>query len=40
MEKVEKMKHPEGLHLVNITTVIQNFYAYGIISFLVLLLEV
>jgi len=36
MEKTEKMKHPKGLHLVNITTVIQNLYAYGIIGFLIL----
>ncbi|MGX7112525.1 peptide MFS transporter [Gemella cuniculi] len=36
MENVEKMKHPKGLHLVNIVTVMQNFYAYGIIGFLVL----
>ena len=27
MEKKEKMKHPKGLHLINVTTVIQNFYA-------------
>ena len=31
-----KMKHPKGLHLVNITTVLQNLYAYGIIGFLIL----
>ena len=36
MEKKEKMKHPKGLHLVNVTTVIQNFYAYGIIGFMIL----
>ena len=36
MEKMEKMRHPKGLHLVNITTVIQNLYAYGIIGFLIL----
>ena len=31
-----KQKHPKGLWLVNIATVIQNFYAYGIISFMIL----
>ena len=36
MEKTGKMKHPKGLHLVNITTVMQNLYAYGIIGFLIL----
>ena len=36
MEKAGKMKHPKGLHLVNITTVMQNLYAYGIIGFLIL----
>ena len=36
MEKKEKMKHPKGLHLINVTTVIQNFYAYGIIGFMIL----
>ena len=36
MEQTKKMKHPKGLHLVNITTVLQNLYAYGIIGFLVL----
>ena len=36
MEKKGKMKHPKGLHLVNVTTVIQNFYAYGIIGFMIL----
>ena len=36
MEQNIKMKHPKGLHLVNITTVLQNLYAYGIIGFLIL----
>ena len=36
MEQTKKMKHPKGLHLVNITTVLQNLYAYGIIGFLIL----
>lgn len=36
MEQTIKMKHPKGLHLVNITTVLQNLYAYGIIGFLIL----
>ncbi|AME09024.1 MULTISPECIES: peptide MFS transporter [Gemella] len=36
MENVEKMKHPKGLHLVNVVTVLQNLYAYGIIGFLIL----
>ena len=36
MEKAGKMKHPKGLHLVNITTVMQKLYAYGIIGFLIL----
>lgn len=36
MANTEKMKHPKGLHLINVTTVIQNFYAYGIIGFLIL----
>lgn len=30
------MKHPKGLHLVNVVTVLQNLYAYGIIGFLIL----
>ncbi len=36
MENKEKMKHPKGLLLANITTGLQSFYAYGIVGFLIL----